>query len=102
MSSFENNFNHDYHVSFTPEEIAKGGNFYNYEYGKRYPPEAPGISVFYKDDDGSIYHTYSCYSRGLDMLNGAYHYLDIVPKGRDESGPHKMAWVRFHDEYGRA
>lgn len=102
VSSFENDFNHDYHVSFTPEQIAKGENFYNYSYGRKYPPESPGISVFYKDDDGSIYHTYSCYSRGLDMLNGAYHYLDIVPKGRDESGSHKMSWVRFHDEYGRA
>ena len=103
VSSFENDFNRDYHVSFTPEEIAKGENFYNYALGKRFPPEAPGISVFYKDDDGSIYHTYSCYSRGLDMLNVAYHYLDLVPKGRDEDGQaHKMSWVRFHDEYGRA
>jgi predicted dithiol-disulfide oxidoreductase (DUF899 family) len=103
VSSFENDFNRDYHVSFTPEEIAKGENFYNYTLGKRFPPEAPGISVFYKDDDGSIYHTYSCYSRGLDMLNVAYHYLDLVPKGRDEDGQaHKMSWVRFHDEYGRA
>ncbi len=64
--------------------------------------EQPGISVFYKDDDGRIFHTYSCYSRGLDMMNGAYHWLDLVPKGRDETGPsHKMAWVRLHDEYER-
>ena len=102
VSSFENDFNHDYHVSFTPEEIAKGDNFYNYRHQKRLGPEQPGVSVFYKDDDGSIYHTYSSYSRGIDMLNGTYHYLDIVPKGRDESGTHKMSWVRFRDEYGKA
>jgi predicted dithiol-disulfide oxidoreductase (DUF899 family) len=53
--------------------------------------ELPGISVFYKDDDGSIFHTYSCYARGLDMMNAAYHWLDLVPKGRNESGPHRMA-----------
>ena len=99
VSSFANDFNHDYHVSFTPEEIERGDNFYNYKHHKRLGPEQPGVSVFYRDDDGSIYHTYSSYSRGIDMLNGTYHYLDIVPKGRDESGPHKMSWVRFHDEY---
>ena len=60
--------------------------------------ELPGISVFYRDAD-AVYHTYSCYARGLDMLNGAYHYLDLAPKGRDESETHKMAWVRFHDRY---
>ncbi len=57
--------------------------------------------VFYKDDDGNIFHTYSCYARGLDMLNGAYHYLDLVPKGRDEAElPYTMAWLQLHDEYG--
>lgn len=62
--------------------------------------EAPGISVFCKDNDGNIFHTYSCYARGLDMLNGAYHYLDLVPKGRDEAElPYTMAWLRLHDEY---
>jgi predicted dithiol-disulfide oxidoreductase (DUF899 family) len=75
--------------------------------GNWWPPrkptmeELPGISVFYKDDDGSIFHTYSCYARGLDMMNAASHWLDLVPKGRNESGPHKMAWVRLHDEYER-
>ena len=60
----------------------------------------PGISVFFKDEDGTIYRTYSCYSRGLDMLNGAYNFLDLVPKGRDEDGlPFSMQWVRLHDEY---
>jgi predicted dithiol-disulfide oxidoreductase (DUF899 family) len=61
----------------------------------------PGISVFFKDDAGAIFHTYSCYARGLDMLNAAYHYLDLVPKGRDEAGlPYNQAWVRHHDNYG--
>ena len=65
--------------------------------------DAPGLSVFAKDDTGALYHTYSTYSRGLDMLNGAYHYLDIVPKGRDEEGmPHPMSWVRLRDEYAKA
>jgi predicted dithiol-disulfide oxidoreductase (DUF899 family) len=63
--------------------------------------ELPGISIFYKDEDGAVFHTYSCYARGLDTLNGAYHWLDLVPKGRHESGSHKMAWVRLHDEYER-
>ena len=63
-------------------------------------PELPGISVFFKDARGNVFHTYSCYARGLDMLNAAYHYLDLVPKGRDEAGlPHAMAWVRLRDEY---
>jgi predicted dithiol-disulfide oxidoreductase (DUF899 family) len=62
--------------------------------------EAPGISVFYKDENGAVYHTYSCYARGLDMMNTAYHYLDLVPKGRDEAGlDFTMAWVRYHDKY---
>jgi len=58
------------------------------------------VSVFIKGADGQIFHTYSCYARGLDMLNGAYHLLDLVPKGRDEQGlPYPMAWVRRHDQY---
>ncbi|MBS38057.1 MAG: hypothetical protein CMO26_19285 [Thiotrichales bacterium] len=62
--------------------------------------EAPGASFFYKDDDGDIFHTYSCYGRGLDILNGAYNYLDLVPKGRDEGDlPYTMAWLRRHDQY---
>jgi predicted dithiol-disulfide oxidoreductase (DUF899 family) len=70
--------------------------------GKPFASERPGISVFYRDDDGAVFHTYSCYARGLDMLNAAYHYLDLVPKGRDEAAlPYGMAWVRLHDEYAR-
>ncbi|HTF32817.1 MAG TPA: thioredoxin family protein [Myxococcota bacterium] len=101
VSSFDTDFNHDYQVSFTPEELAKGQIYYNYEKGQRpFSGEAPGISVFYQDPHGDVFHTYSCYARGLDMMNGAYHYLDLVPKGRDEKGlPHPMAWVRHHDRY---
>ncbi len=98
VSSFGNDFNRDYHVSFTDEERERG--YYNYTAQGFPAPEAPGISVFYKDEGGAVYHTYSCYSRGLDMLNGAYHLLDLVPKGRDEAGlPSSMAWLRHHDRY---
>ena len=100
VSSFGNDFNRDYHVSFTPEELAKGEMYYNYERRKFPREEGPGISIFYKGTTGQIFHTYSCYARGLDMLNGAYHYLDLVPKGRDEAGlTYPQAWVRHHDKY---
>jgi predicted dithiol-disulfide oxidoreductase (DUF899 family) len=80
--------------------MAGAGVEYNYAVQKFPSDEAPGISVFYRDAGGGIFHTYSCYARGLDMLNGAYHYLDLVPKGRDEAGlPHSMAWLRHHDRY---
>ncbi len=98
VSSFNNDFNRDYHVTFTPEELEQHKAYYNYTTGTFPAPEAPGISVFYRDDDGAIYHTYSTYARGLDMLNGAYHLLDLVPKGRDEAG-RGMDWLRRHDEY---
>jgi len=83
---------HDYHVSFTPEELAKGEVYYNYRMTKDGFDELPGLSVFVKGEDGQIFHTYSCYARGLDMVNGAYHWLDLVPKGRNErdhKGPNK-------------
>ena len=74
-----------------------------HNYGSRPPSgtEDVGISVFCKDANGQVFHTYSCYSRGVDMLNGAYHYLDLTPKGRDEAdqGSNPQAWVRRHDEY---
>jgi predicted dithiol-disulfide oxidoreductase (DUF899 family) len=98
VSSFGNSFNHDFAVSFTPEDLAKGGNNYNFATQKFGIDEAPGISVFAREG-GAIYHTYSTYARGLDMLNGAYHLLDIVPKGRDESETGNMGWLRRHDEY---
>ena len=102
VSSFANDFNHDYHVSFTPEQLAQGEVIYNYRLVKNSMSERPGISVFYKDPGGTIFHTYSCYARGLDMLNVAYHYLDLTPKGRDEEElPFPMEWVRYHDAYGK-
>jgi len=101
VSSFGNDFNYDYYVSFTPEELEQGEIIYNYAPIKTSMTERPGISVFYKDQAGRIFHTYSCYSSGLDMLNVAYHYLDLTPKGRDEEGlPFPMAWVAYHDAYG--
>jgi predicted dithiol-disulfide oxidoreductase (DUF899 family) len=101
LSSSGSDFNYDYNVSFAPGELAGGGAIYNYAANKMKMTELPGISVFFKDADGKVFHTYSCYARGLDMLNTAYHYLDLVPKGRDEAGlSDKMAWVRLRDEYG--
>lgn len=101
LSSSSSDFNFDYNVSFTPEALASGGAIYNYAPNTMMMQELPGISVFFKDTDGSIFHTYSCYARGLDMLNTAYHYLDLVPKGRDEADlSHPMAWVRLRDQYG--
>jgi predicted dithiol-disulfide oxidoreductase (DUF899 family) len=98
VSSLNNDFNGDHHVSFTPEEQKTA--VYNYKPEGFGSSEAPGISVFAKGEDGQIYHTYSCYARGLDAFNGAYQLLDIVPKGRDEQGlPYPMAWVRRHDKY---
>lgn len=100
VSSFDTDFNRDFNVSFTREEMAKGEMFYNYRTTSFPADEAPGASVFYKDDAGDVFHTYSCYGRGLDILNGAYNYLDLVPKGRDEDGlPYTMAWLRRHDQY---
>jgi predicted dithiol-disulfide oxidoreductase (DUF899 family) len=100
VSSAGTDFNRDYHVQHTAEELAKKEAYYNYNRQRPYGSEAPGISVFYRDTDGAIYHTYSCYARGLDMLNGAYHLLDLVPKGRDEAKlPSHSDWLRRHDEY---
>jgi predicted dithiol-disulfide oxidoreductase (DUF899 family) len=100
LSSADNDFNHDYQVSFTPDEMAKGKVYYNYNMGEFPSEEAPGASVFYKDAAGQIFHTYSCYARGLDILIGAYNWLDLAPKGRDEADlPWTMAWVRHHDRY---
>ena len=101
VSSAGGDFNRDFHVSFTPEELAAGTTEYNYERRGFPATEAPGFSVFARDGEGGVFHTYSCYARGLDMLNGAYHLLDLVPKGRDEARlPYGMAWVRHHDRYG--
>jgi predicted dithiol-disulfide oxidoreductase (DUF899 family) len=100
VSSNGSDFNFDYQVSFTREQIAEGKASYNYEVRPNALPDEVGISVFYKNESGEVFHTYSCYSRGVDMLNGAYHYLDLVPKGRDEDGlKFSMEWVRRHDQY---
>ena len=100
VSSFGGDFNYDYHVSFTPEERAGGKIEYNYELTQFPSAEGPGLSVFFKDASGDIFHTYSSYSRGLDIFLGAYNLLDHAPKGRDEAGlAHSMAWVRHHDKY---
>jgi len=100
FSSHGSEFNFDYQMSFTPEQIAEGKAYTNYAVRQNMMSELVGISVFYKDERGDIFHTYSCYSRGVDMLNGAYHYLDLVPKGRDEDGlNYTMEWVRRHDQY---
>ena len=100
LSSFGNDFNRDYHVSFTPEELEKGAMYYNYRIGKFGRDEAPGLSAFYKNTEGTVFHTYSCYGRGLDMLNSAYHHMDVLPKGRDEAGlSYSQAWVKHHDRY---
>ena len=98
VSSYGNDFNRDYQVSFTPDEQKSA--VYNYQPNGFGSSEAPGVSVFVKGEDGRIFHTYSCYARGLDALNSAYQLLDLVPKGRDEQGlPYPMAWVRRHDKY---
>ena len=102
VSSYATDFNFDYHVSFTKEELEKKEAFYNFIIQDPYESEQPGVSVFYKDPSGKIFHTYSAYSRGIDILNNAYNYLDLVPKGRDEDGyDFPMAWVRRHDEYNK-
>ena len=101
VSSNRNDFNYDYHVSFTPDQIRNGAVFYNYARTKMDMSDREGVSVFYKGESGTIFHTYSSYARGIDVLNGAYHFLDLVPKGRDEEGlSFSQAWVRHHDRYG--
>jgi len=99
VSSHGNDFNFDYHVSFTKDEEAKGKVYYNYGMGEFMSDELPGLSVFYKDEKGDIFHSYSTYGRGLDILVGTYNFLDLVPKGRDENPESTMDWVRRHDQY---
>jgi len=102
VSSFGSDFNFDFHVSFRPEEIAKGEAYYNFETSKIGIDELSGNSVFYKDVNGDVFHTYSSYGRGGEDMLGTYRFLDLVPKGRDETGPnHNLTdWVRHHDRYG--
>jgi predicted dithiol-disulfide oxidoreductase (DUF899 family) len=97
VSSGDSDFNYDYGVSMRP---GNGKVSYNYAPIETKMTDLPGFSVFAKDESGAIFHSYSCYARGLDMMNGAYHLLDLTPKGRDESSlPHSMSWVKLHDLY---
>jgi predicted dithiol-disulfide oxidoreductase (DUF899 family) len=99
VSSYGSDFNYDFDVSFTKEQLAAGKVDYNYGLVEGYE-ELPGLSVFYKNERGEVFHTYSCYARGIDMINGAYQLLDLVPRGRDEDGfEFSMEWVRRHDQY---
>jgi predicted dithiol-disulfide oxidoreductase (DUF899 family) len=103
VSSHGSDFNYDFGVSFTPEEMAKGELYYNYGTWPFAYEEWPGISVFYKDDAGDVFHTYSTYGRGVEVMMGTYSMLDLTPKGRDERDvEYKMDWVRHHDRYGPA
>jgi len=100
LSSLGSSFNYDFDVSFAPVQIDGKSATYNYNDGANVGTEMPGLSVFRRDDEGAIYHTYSCFSRGLDTLNPVYQMLDLVPKGRDESElPYPMDWVRRNDSY---
>lgn len=99
-SSANTDFNEDYHVTFPQEDRDAGDVTYNYRKTQMGISDMTGISVFAKDEKGRVYHTYSTYSRGVDMLNGAYHILDLTPKGRDEDDlPFSMSWLKHHDEY---
>jgi len=100
LSSLGSTFNYDFEVSFTPEQMKGKSARYNYRDGANVGSEMPGVSVFRRDEDGAIYHTYSCFARGLDTLNPVYQLLDLVPKGRDEADlPYPMDWVRRNDDY---
>lgn len=103
VSSHGNDFNRDFGVTFTPEEVAKGKLYYNYGDWPFASEEWPGISVFYKDDTGDVFHTYSTYGRGVEVMMGTYNMLDLTPKGRDEDNLNfTMEWVRHHDRYETA
>lgn len=100
VSSHGTDFNHDFGVSFTHDERAKGEVFYNYGWQPFPFEEAPGISAFCRDEAGTVFHTYSTYGRGVELMMGTYDLLDITAKGRDEAGlEYSMAWVRHHDRY---
>jgi predicted dithiol-disulfide oxidoreductase (DUF899 family) len=100
VSAHGTSFNRDFHVSFTPEEAASGKVYYNYTRQPFPHDEAPGISIFARDAAGTVYHTYSTYGRGVEIVMGTYHMLDLVPKGRDEDGlEYGMEWIRHHDRY---
>jgi len=99
VSSHKNDFNFDLHVSFKPREIKRKTAIYNYTRLDMDIDEREGVSAFYRDTKGGVYHTYSAYARGIDMLNSTYHFLDLTAKGRDENPERTQDWVRYHDEY---
>ncbi len=101
VSSGGSDFNYDYQASFTKDDLAKGKVYYNFQMTNAEGEDLPGISVFFKDEAGTVFHTYSAYGRGDERGLGAYMYLDLTPKGRDENGPNYnlMDWVHRHDEY---
>lgn len=98
VSTFGTDYNFDHQASFTKEELARKQGFYNFTRQDPGETEREGVSVYYRDERGAVYQTYAAYARGIDMVNTAYHYLDLVPKGRDESGRGPY-WVKRHDEY---
>lgn len=99
VSSAHTDFNYDYQASFRPDAVARGSMYYNYAQTDAGMTDREGVSVFYKDPAGAVFHTYSCYARGIEMLNGTYHFLDLAPKGRDEDPENPQSWVRHHDRY---
>jgi predicted dithiol-disulfide oxidoreductase (DUF899 family) len=102
VSSHGTDFNYDFHVSFTAKEIAGGKVYYNYTRQEFPFEEAPGISVFARDAAGNVYHTYSTYGRGVEVIMATYNLLDLVPKGRAEDGlEYDMEWIRYHDRYNQ-
>jgi predicted dithiol-disulfide oxidoreductase (DUF899 family) len=99
LSSGENEFNYDFHVSFTPEDIRSGKVYYNYARSEMGMEDREGASAFYRDGAGRVFHTYSTQARGIDLRNGTYNFLDLTAKGRDEDPERSQNWVRYHDKY---
>jgi len=99
VSSFDTDFNFDFNVSFTPEQRKSGKAIYNYAPLEMDMDEREGVSAFYRDQNRDIYHTYSSYERGIDLMNTTYNFLDLTAKGRDENPEHSQDWVRYHDQY---
>ena len=99
VSSDDGDFNYDFQASFRQEDLEEGPVYYNFKMQKLTGDEQPGLSVFYKDETGDIYHTYSTYERGLDILLTTYHFIDMTPIGRNEKGNGMGEWMKRHDEY---
>jgi predicted dithiol-disulfide oxidoreductase (DUF899 family) len=99
VSSNKTDFNFDFNVSFTPQQLKKGTAIYNYAPLNMDIDEREGVSAFYKDKNGDIYHTYSSYARGIDLMNTTYNFLDLTAKGRDETPGAAQDWVHYKDQY---